>query len=233
MRRCGKSRVRPVKVRLAENPCRGPTKYRFQFAVLETTSANLKVPSLAERMARAKAKGSEVSPLAASVKLQRRILAYLEAHTTMTIASCQHDVPWAAAVFYANDGFDLYFLSTHRSRHGVNLAANHLVSVAIYEDYRDWRAIRGIQFEGWAERLRSPKIQSHGWRIYRRKFSFVDDFFRPGAFREMIHTKLAGIRLYRIVPRAIWYLDNSCGFGYRELLPFTAGGPFQRSDRGT
>jgi uncharacterized protein YhbP (UPF0306 family) len=218
---------------LAENHCRGPANCSFQFAALETTSANLKVSSLAERMARAKAKRSEVSPLAASVELQRRILAYLEAHTTMTIASCQHDVPWAAAVFYANDGFDLYFLSTHRSRHGVNMAVNHLVSVAIYGDYRDWRAIRGIQLEGWAERLRSPKIHGHGWRIYRKKFSFVDEFFSPGALREMIHTKLAGIRLYRIVPRAIWYLDNSRGFGYRELLPFTSRGPIQRSARGT
>ena len=154
----------------------------------------------------------------ANEKLRRQILEYLETHNTMTIASCRQNVPWAAAVFYASDGFDLYFFSDPHSRHGRNMAANASVSAAIHEDYRDWKSIRGIQLEGRAERLRSLKLQARFWTAYRKKFSFVDEFFRPGLLREAVQPKLAGIRLYRIVPQAIWYLDNSRGFGHRQLL---------------
>ena len=44
----------------------------------------------------------------------------------------------------------------------------------------------------------------------------MDEFFRPSLLREIVHPKLIGIRLYRIVPQAVWYLDNRRGFGHRE-----------------
>ena len=155
-----------------------------------------------------------------SQPLRRKILEYLKTHHTMTIASCQGNDPWAAAVFYANDGFELYFFSHPHSRHGLNMTANRRVSAAIHEDYRDWRAVRGIQLEGRAERLRSSARQAKFWNIYRKKFPFVDEFFRPGPLREMLLPKLAGIGLYKIVPATIWYIDNSAGFGHRERLSF-------------
>lgn len=151
--------------------------------------------------------------------LRQRILEYLAAHNSMTIASCQQDVPWAAAVFYVNDEFDLYFLSNPSSRHGTNIGANSVVSAAIHEDYRDWREIKGIQLEGRAERVRSPKLKLRFWQLYRKKFPFVEAFFKAGPLREMVQAKLGGIRLYRIVPQAVWYLDNDRGFGHRECLP--------------
>jgi len=49
----------------------------------------------------------------------------------------------------------------------------------------------------------------------------VKKFFRAGALRETVQRKLAAIRLYRIVPQLVWYLDNSRGFGHRELLDLT------------
>ncbi len=104
-------------------------------------------------------------------QLRRDILEYLETHNVMTIASCSgdKDVPWAAAVFYASDGLDLYFFSNPRSRHGVNMAANAEVSAAIHEDYSNWREIRGIQLEGRAERLRGLKMQARFWKVYTKK----------------------------------------------------------------
>lgn len=180
-------------------------------------------------MARLKAKtktplADAVENLEAVGELRRDILEYLEMHNVMTIASCSgdKDVPWAAAVFYASDGLDLYFFSNPRSRHGINMAANTAVSAAIHEDYRDWKQIRGIQLEGRAERLRGLKMQARFWKVYTKKFPFVKEFFRAGAMREAVQRKLAGIRLYRIVPRAVWYLDNSRGFGHREMLEIPA-----------
>ena len=155
-------------------------------------------------------------------RLRQSLLAYLQTHNVMTIASCDQNIPWAAAVFYASDEFDLYFFSNPKSRHGVNMAANAVVSAAIHEDYHDWRAIRGIQLEGWAERLRSLKLQARFWEVYLKKFPFVKQFFpagqQAGGLRDMLQAKLTGIRLYRIVPHTVYYIDNSRGFGHREML---------------
>jgi uncharacterized protein YhbP (UPF0306 family) len=152
--------------------------------------------------------------------LRKTILEYLAAHNSMTIASSSESGPWAAAVFFASDDqFNLYFLSNPHSRHGMNIAANSAVGVAIHEDYSDWRAIKGIQMEGRAERVRSPKAMLQFWELYRKKFPFVEAFFKPGPLRDIVQAKLAGIRAYRVAPSAIWYLDNSRGFGYREMLP--------------
>ena len=158
-------------------------------------------------------------------QLRRDILDYLAAHNVMTIASCDGNVPWAAAVFYASDEFDLYFFSNPKSRHGGNMAANPVVSAAIHEDYSDWRAIRGIQLEGRAERLRSLKLQARFWEVYVGKFPFVKQFFGGGGpgggtsgIADLLKAKLAGVKLYRIVPRTLYYIDNSRGFGHREKL---------------
>ena len=162
-----------------------------------------------------------------TAELRQSILAYLETHNVMTIASCNQNVSWAAAVFYASDEFDLYFFSNPKSRHGVNMTANAVVSAAIHEDYRDWRAIRGIQLEGRAERLRSLKLQARFWEVYLKKFPFVKQFFpvggQAGGLRDMLQAKLSGIRLYRIVPQTVYYIDNSRGFGYRERLDLSGG----------
>lgn len=159
-----------------------------------------------------------------TARLRLELLDYLATHNVMTIASCDANVPWAAAVFYASDEFVLYFLSNPKSRHGTNIAANARVSAAIHEDYHDWRKIRGIQLEGRAERLRSPQQQAAFWRVYHKKFPFVKEFFRPGGTHQVVSAKIAGIRLYRIVPSLVYYLDNSKGFGHRERLDLNTPG---------
>ena len=166
-------------------------------------------------------KTNSIAPIEPA-ELRRDILDYLATHNVMTIASCDRNVPWAAAVFYASDEFDLYFFSNPKSRHGVNMAANSLVSAAIHEDYSDWRAIQGIQLEGRAERLRSLKLQARFWEVYLRKFPFVKQFFslggQAGGIGDLLKRKLAGVRLYRIVPHAVYFIDNSKGFGHRDRL---------------
>jgi uncharacterized protein YhbP (UPF0306 family) len=164
-------------------------------------------------------------------RLRREMLEYLETHHVMTIASCAKNIPWAAAVFYASDGFDLYFLSNPKSRHGTYMAANPRVSAAIHEDYSEWREIRGIQLEGKAERLRSLKLQARFWEVYLKKFPFVKQFFQSSALRGALSSKLAGIRLYRIVPSAVWYIDNRRGFGHREMLDLTLPARRKRAGR--
>jgi uncharacterized protein YhbP (UPF0306 family) len=80
-------------------------------------------------------------------------LTYLEDHHVMTLATSGAEGPWAAAVFYVNDGFKLYFLSSRRSRHAGDLSAVGHCAAAIHEDYADWPDIKGIQLEGRVRRL--------------------------------------------------------------------------------
>ena len=53
-------------------------------------------------------------------------LAYLAAHHVVTIATHGPLGLWAAAVFYANDGFRLVFLSAGHTRHAQNLSLIHI-----------------------------------------------------------------------------------------------------------
>ena len=81
--------------------------------------------------------------------LREQVQRYLSA-TCMTLASHGDEGVWAAALFYANDGFAIYFLSSPTSRHCLNLAKNPRVSAAVHENYADWRQIKGVQLEGHA-----------------------------------------------------------------------------------
>jgi uncharacterized protein len=63
----------------------------------------------------------------------------------MTLATTGSLGLWAAAVFYANVEFELFFLSAGHTRHGQNLAESWQAAATIQEDYADWQEIQGIQ----------------------------------------------------------------------------------------
>src|SRR5262249_13082102 len=70
------------------------------------------------------------------------VLASLAAPTTVSLATVADGRPWAATVFYANVGTDLYFLSEPKTRHCTNILASGVVAATINEDYRDWQQIK-------------------------------------------------------------------------------------------
>ena len=73
----------------------------------------------------------------------------LAAHSTLTLATCGPDGPWAAAVFFASDDdLNLYFVSDPRTRHGRDLVARGRAAGAVHPDCDDWGNIRGVQLEG-------------------------------------------------------------------------------------
>ena len=83
-----------------------------------------------------------------ALKLPTPVAAYLRQHHVMTLATQGADGPWAAAVFYAEDGDDLVFVSSPNSRHCHDLAQEPRCAAAIHADAADWRSIQGIQLEG-------------------------------------------------------------------------------------
>ncbi len=154
-------------------------------------------------------------------ELRTAMVAYLAGRHSLTLATSGPAGPWAAGVYFANDGLTLYFLSDPASRHCQDIAANPRVAAAIHEDYKDWREIRGIQLEGRAEAVAGAAALARAWQVYLTKFPFVREF-RMGDALEIMGRAVRA-RFYRVVPSRILYLDNRKGFGWREEVSLVGG----------
>ena len=151
--------------------------------------------------------------------LKQQVLDYLRAHHTMTLATCADDTPWAATVFFASDDLRLYFFSAPESRHCQNLAANPKVAVTVQEDYKDWRAIKGIQLEGQVELVDSLIEKAKAMAIYARKYPDVIKLFTDPS-SGVFHKAFLKVKFYCVTPEKVFFIDNSQGFGKRqELVP--------------
>ena len=136
---------------------------------------------------------------------------YLRDHHVMTLATHGPEGVWAAAVFYANEGFRLYFLSAGHTRHAQNIAAAPRVAATIQEDYADWTAIQGIQLEGtvW---LLAGKERETALALYAKKYSFLN---QPIA---VVEAALMRVNWYCLSPERLYFVDNSRGFGHRDEI---------------
>jgi len=142
-------------------------------------------------------------------------LTYLAEHHVMTLATHGAEGPWAAAVFYVNDGFTLFFLSSPKSRHCRNLASDPRVAAAVQEDYADWTEIRGVQLEGRVRELAGAEAdRARG--LYGAKFAVVGSQAEAPA---PIAAALAKVRWYELVPERLQFVDNTMAFGHRDEVP--------------
>lgn len=140
-----------------------------------------------------------------------RALAYLETHHVMTLATNGPLGLWAAAVFYASEGFDLTFLSASHTRHAQNITASPRVAATIQEDYADWAAIKGIQLEG-TVRMLVDKEREAAIALYAKKYSFLNHPI------SVVETALLRVNWYCLSPDKLYFVDNSRGFGHRDEI---------------
>jgi uncharacterized protein YhbP (UPF0306 family) len=137
-------------------------------------------------------------------------LDYLATHNVLTLATQSDGEVWAAAVFYANDDFELSFLSAGHTRHARNMAQTQRVAATIQEDYADWEAIKGIQLEGVVEKLegvsRETMIANYLW-----KYPYVGS-------TPALRAAMQRVNWYRLIPTRLYFIDNSLGLGHRDLI---------------
>ncbi|HSG15075.1 MAG TPA: pyridoxamine 5'-phosphate oxidase family protein [Anaerolineae bacterium] len=148
---------------------------------------------------------------------RRQALAYLERHTVMTLATYGIQGVWAAAVFYANQHFDLYFLSAGQTRHGQDLGLTRRAAATIQENYSDWPAIQGVQLEGDVDQLTGEE-RDLAIDLYQQKYPFLR------AADRALQAQLAKINWYRLSPERLYFIDNSLGFGHRDEIDLYADG---------
>lgn len=118
-----------------------------------------------------------------------------------------------------NSRFTLYFVSDPASRHASSLEVSPAVAATINEDPDNWKEIKGLQIEGEAAPVQGKLQEARVLALYLMKFPFAARFLvaKAGLDSETAR-KVANVRFYRITPQRIWYIDNSQGFGHRELL---------------
>ncbi|MFQ5578468.1 MAG: pyridoxamine 5'-phosphate oxidase family protein [Anaerolineae bacterium] len=150
----------------------------------------------------------------ANSALRQKVLAYLQAHNVMTLATTGPDGVWAAAVFYVNHTFTFYFLSAPTTRHSRNIAAHPEVAATIQKDYgySEWSQIQGVQLEGRARQIKGAERAAAIAR-YGAKFPVVDTL--PGTPAEIV-AAMRHVAWYKVEPERLHFIDNSLGLGHRD-----------------
>ena len=146
-----------------------------------------------------------------------RIVAFLEAHHVMSLATVGGNGPHAANVFYVRDGFALMWVSHPASRHSTELEADPRVAATIAADYTDFADVRGLQIAGRARRLVDDGERAHARRLLEARYTFLQKLsLLPQALLEAF----ARIHFYRLEPELLTLIDNSRGFGHKDTLEF-------------
>ena len=144
--------------------------------------------------------------------IKKKILALLEQHRIMTIATLRPDGwPQATTVGYVSEGLTLYFLCGIQSQKAANLAQDDRVSLAIDHDTSDIMAITGLSMAGRAQpvldRAEAQKILNLLPTKYPEQVSLPGPMTTPDE-----------VRIFRVTPTVISVLDYSKGFGHTDLV---------------
>jgi uncharacterized protein YhbP (UPF0306 family) len=128
----------------------------------------------------------------------------------MTLATNGQDGTWAAAVFYASDQFDCYFLSAGHTRHANHIEQTGRAGATVQEDYAEWRDIKGIQMEGMVQQMLGDERLAAIDR-YVAKYPYIQS-------EAQLSTALEKVNWYRLRPDRLYFIDNSEGFGHRDRI---------------
>ncbi|MDH4189039.1 MAG: pyridoxamine 5'-phosphate oxidase family protein [Betaproteobacteria bacterium] len=144
--------------------------------------------------------------------------AFLDAQHVMSLATFDDSGPHAVSLMYARDGLTLCWTSDPTTRHSRHLERDDRAAVSIAPDYRDFRAIQGLQFIGLARRADDPRSVR---ALLERRYAFLAELSSgPPALRAALDK--AGF--YCFIPTRVTLIDNSRGFGHKEVLDLGKGG---------
>ena len=135
------------------------------------------------------------------------VRAFLREHSTLALATVNpRGQPEVAPLFYlSDDALNLYWLSSPKSRHSVNLVSHPQVAATIYPAVWGWQEIRGIQIEGIAAAIDDIDEREALLASYRTKFNIPPE----------LDTQITASTLYRLAPAWIRWLDNGVRMGYK------------------
>ena len=146
--------------------------------------------------------------------MHRQIVALLDGHRIMTIATLRPDGwPQATTVGYVNEGLTLWFLCGRESQKARNLAHDDRVSITIDHDTADLMAITGLSMAARAHRV-DDRAQAAAV-IARLPLKYPD---APPSTARMKMPQPEDVAIFRVVPELISVLDYSKGFAHTDLV---------------
>ena len=144
---------------------------------------------------------------------------FIAAQNTLTLATTNAEgSPHACDLFYAFADDAFYFLSDPKTRHIRNLAHAPRVSATIHGVSQGWQDIRGIQIGGAAARVDDLAERARAFAQYLVKYAFVREWLPCVELLGRAHGILGVVDLYKLTPRWVRWIDNTQGFGYKEIV---------------
>jgi nitroimidazol reductase NimA-like FMN-containing flavoprotein (pyridoxamine 5'-phosphate oxidase superfamily) len=145
-------------------------------------------------------------------EIRRKILALLDQHRIMTIATLRPDGwPQATTVGYVNEGLTLYFLCGLESQKAANLARDDRASLTIDHDTPQVMEITGLSM---AVRAQPVVERAEAEKVLRMlPLKYPEQVWLPGPM-----PSAEQVRIFRLTPKVISVLDYSKGFGHTDLV---------------
>jgi uncharacterized protein YhbP (UPF0306 family) len=154
--------------------------------------------------------------VASQPELEGRVLAYLENHNILNLATQGPGGLWAAAVFYVHEGLHIYFTSVPGTRHGVNMSATGRAAGTINDDVASWQTMKGVQLDGLVRRVENEDELRHVVAAYLARFPFAAGLWDGETDPDKIVRALGSHAFFRLTPRHLLFWDNEHG-GRHEL----------------
>jgi hypothetical protein len=146
--------------------------------------------------------------------LKQKILALLDGHRIMTIATLRSDGwPQATTVGYVNEGLTLWFLCGLDSQKADNLARDGRVSITIDRDTPDLMAITGLSMAAHAHRVTDRAEAERVIGLLPTKYPDA-----PPSTAQMKMPAPEEVALFRVVPVVVSVLDYTKGFAHTDLV---------------
>lgn len=144
--------------------------------------------------------------------VRKKILALLDQHRIMTIATLRPDGwPQATTVGYVSEGLTLYFLCGLESQKATNLARDDRVSLTIDHDTADLMAITGLSMAAHAQAVLDRAEADRILHMFPQKYPEQIPLPVPMPTPD-------DVRIFRVTPTVISVLDYSKGFGHTDLV---------------
>lgn len=145
-------------------------------------------------------------------EIKKKILALLDQHRIMTIATLRPDGwPQATTVGYVNEDLTLYFLCGIDSQKAANLARDDRVSLTIDHDTPQVMEIKGLSM---AARTQAVVDLSEALKVLSMlPLKYPEQATLPGPMPGP-----DDVRIFRVTPVVISVLDYTKGFGHTDLV---------------
>ena len=154
-----------------------------------------------------------------NTNLSHEIGSFLAAHHVVSLATCGAAGAHAANLFYACDGLALIWVSEPDTQHSRNIDTDPRVAATVAPDYSDFAAVRGVQIAGAARRILAADERMRHLAQLEARYPFLRQLAAgPPKLREVY----ARTAVYRLQPARIVLIDNTKGFGHKEMLEISA-----------